>query len=208
MEMMQVGLTIDDVTFSEDDWAFIYDPDLESSLVRYVTKGSPRFYWVDYWVEQYTDYINDEMGGLLSDADIQYLQETLRGPTEQGSVEGLVYKLLPGGGEAYGEPETLKIHWPRRSTWWSGSPNCSRTGHRLNTSASWPTPGPNWIRTAVAFICVTSPVARDAMVGMETVMRIATMARSTNTGSAPKPTTISSIRPPKTCNRSCPPRAI
>ena len=102
MEMMEIGLTINDVTFSEDDWAFIYDPDLESALVRYVTGGAPRFNWVHYWVEQYTNYINAEMGGLLSEADIQYLQETLRGPSKSVVINGEVRQYPAGtGGEAH-----------------------------------------------------------------------------------------------------------
>ncbi|MFP1682892.1 DUF637 domain-containing protein [Alloalcanivorax sp. C16-1] len=86
LEMMLVGLSKDDVALSEDDWVFIHDPDLSSALVRFASNGGARQAWVDYWVEQYTDYINGQIGGLLSEADVLFIQETLRGTREDTMI--------------------------------------------------------------------------------------------------------------------------
>ncbi|MCC4307755.1 DUF637 domain-containing protein [Alcanivorax marinus] len=86
LEMMLVGLSKDDVALSEEDRIFIHDPDLSTALVRFASNGGARHAWVDYWVEQYTDYINDQIGGLLSEADVLFIQETLRGTREDTMI--------------------------------------------------------------------------------------------------------------------------
>lgn len=86
LEMMLVGLSKDDVALSEEDRIFIHDPDLSTALVRFASNGGARHAWVDYWVEQYTDYINGQIGGLLSEADVLFIQETLRGTREDTMI--------------------------------------------------------------------------------------------------------------------------
>ncbi len=100
LEMLLVGLSKDDVALSEDDWVFIHDPDLSSALVRFASNGGARQAWVDYWVEQYTDYINGQIGGLLSEADVLFIQETLRGTREDTMIGTLPATFYYGSSEA------------------------------------------------------------------------------------------------------------
>lgn len=81
--LMYLHLTANNASLTKDDWTFIYDPDLYK-LNPLATNGVYREGWVDHWITQYTSYLNHQLPGILSSADVAYIRQVMRGNKSSG----------------------------------------------------------------------------------------------------------------------------
>ncbi|WP_194285823.1 two-partner secretion domain-containing protein [Alcanivorax sediminis] len=61
-----------------DDWAFIFDPNVYQ-IPLYASSSSPRHASVNYWLTQYTNYLNNSLGAGLSTSQIEAIRKELVG---------------------------------------------------------------------------------------------------------------------------------
>ena len=77
-----IKLMADNAEMSKDDWAFVFDPNVYK-IPLYSSSASQRHASVDYWLTQYTNYLNSSLGAGLSNAQINKIRKVLVGNREQ-----------------------------------------------------------------------------------------------------------------------------
>ncbi|WP_290518799.1 DUF637 domain-containing protein [Alcanivorax sp.] len=77
-----IKLMADNAEMSKDDWAFFFDPNVYK-IPLYSSSASQRHASVDYWLTQYTSYLNSSLGAGLSNAQINKIRKVLVGNREQ-----------------------------------------------------------------------------------------------------------------------------
>ncbi len=77
-----IKLMADNAEMSKDDWAFVFDPNVYK-IPLYSSSASQRHASVDYWLTQYTSYLNSSLGAGLSNAQINKIRKVLVGNREQ-----------------------------------------------------------------------------------------------------------------------------
>ena len=77
-----IKLMADNAEMSKDDWAFVFDPNVYK-IPLYSSSSSQRHASVDYWLTQYTSYLNSSLGAGLSSSQINKIRKVLVGNRSQ-----------------------------------------------------------------------------------------------------------------------------
>lgn len=88
-----VQLLNENFELSNEDWAFIFDPDV-FKLRIYITGGADRRAFVDHYMTHYVNYLNDSLSANLSAADIDHIRGVLVGTKtwqDHRTLPGYVY---------------------------------------------------------------------------------------------------------------------
>lgn len=99
-----IKLMADNAEMSKEDWAFVFDPNVYA-IPLYSSSASQRHASVDYWLTQYTNYLNRSLGAGLSSAQIETIRRKLVG-TKEFHDGG----RLPGYYEYSGHSESTAIN--------------------------------------------------------------------------------------------------
>ena len=100
-----IRLMADNAEMSKDDWAFVFDPKVYS-LPLYSSAADERFRFVDFWLSNYTDYLNSSFGAGLTVNDVDEIRKVLVGNKEY--IAG--NPRLPGYYEYSGYSESSPIN--------------------------------------------------------------------------------------------------
>jgi filamentous hemagglutinin len=73
-----IKLMADNAEMSKDDWAFVFDPNVYA-IPLYSSSASERQASVDYWLTQYTNYLNGSLGAGLSNYQVATIRKKLVG---------------------------------------------------------------------------------------------------------------------------------
>ena len=76
-----IKLMANNAEMSKEDWAFVFDPNVYA-IPLYSSSASQRHASVDYWLTQYTNYLNRSLGAGLSSAQIETIRRKLVGNKE------------------------------------------------------------------------------------------------------------------------------
>lgn len=99
-----IKLMADNAEMSKEDWAFVFDPNVYA-IPLYSSSASQRHASVDYWLTQYTNYLNRSLGAGLSSAQIETIRRKLVGNKEFHDGG-----RLPGYYEYSGHSESTAIN--------------------------------------------------------------------------------------------------
>lgn len=76
-----IRLMADNAEMSKDDWAFVFDPDVYT-MPLYASAANERYASVDYWLSEYTEYLNSSLNAGLTGGQINEIRRILVGNRE------------------------------------------------------------------------------------------------------------------------------